>query len=252
MKIKQFLNTIDGMATNTKRCYEQTLWQVHSFAAGDEPTEQEILNFLKQYPPSSLQRHKAAIKAYLEYQGKDWPFTRRQFMQSHQRIPQYIKPDVIPQILKVAESKDDYMFVWTLFQLGCRINELMEITKDDIKAEGVLLHVKGGFERLNRITADFSKELSAYVKGKKGKIFPQAYTYYYKRLKYLGAKVGEPGITPHMLRHSRAVDLLNKGMALPYVQQFLGHASINTTAIYTQITGGELGEHLERVEANGA
>lgn len=66
----------------------------------------------------------------------------------------------------------------------------------------------------------------------------------------LAEKVGHPGVSPHMLRHARAVDLLNKGMPLPFVQQFLGHANINTTARYLLITGGELGQHLEEVENN--
>jgi len=54
-----------------------------------------------------------------------------------------------------------------------------------------------------------------------------------------------------MLRHARAVDLLRKKMPLPFVQQFLGHVNINTTAAYLEITGGELGEELMEAEGNG-
>ena len=51
--------------------------------------------------------------------------------------------------------------------------------------------------------------------------------------------------------NSRAVDLLRKKMSPAFVQQFLRHSSFNTTAIYLEITGDELGSELEKVEANG-
>jgi len=251
MRIQQFIKTIDGLAENTKHAYEQTLWQVNAAIAGDEPNELEILTFLKKYPPASLQRHKAAIRAYWEFLGKTWPYNRRQFAQRRRRIPRYIPPLKVIEMAAAAENHDDYMFVWTLFQLGCRINELMEIYAGDVKSEGVVLTTKGGWHKLRPITREFSAVISKYARGKSGKLFPQTYSYYYLKLKALAPKVGIDYITPHMLRHSRAVDLLNKGMKLPYVQQFLGHVSIITTAIYTEITGGELGGELEMVETNG-
>lgn len=249
MKIEPFINTIDGLSGNTKKSYEQTLWQLHQVIAGEEPTDGEILSFLRKYAPSSLHRHKAAIKAYLEFQGRQWPFNRRQFIQSRQRIPRYVPPPQIQELADAGESKDDYMFIWTLFQLGCRIHELMDIRKDDIKQAGVALVVKGGWHVIKPCTKEFLQELKKYAAKKNGHVFPESYNYYNQRLKYLARKIGISDITPHMLRHSRAVDLLNKGMKLPYVQQFLGHANINTTAIYLQITGGELGENLEKADS---
>jgi integrase len=251
MKINDFIETIDGLSDNTKRVYEQSLWQLHSVIKGEEPTDQEIYLFLRGYGASSLQRHKAAIKAYLEFSGKPWPFSRRQFAQARQKIPRYVPPDKVKEMADGAENQDDYYFVWTLFQLGCRINELMEILTDDIKPNGVALVVKGGWHQIKPVTKAFLQELRKYAGKKKGRVFPRPYSYYYQRLKYLANKVGIAHVTPHMLRHARAVDLLNRGMPLAYVQQFLGHANINTTAIYLQITGGELAQHLERVENGG-
>ncbi len=250
MKIPEFMETIGGLSENTRHNYEQTLWQLRANIAGEEPTDDEIYLFLKKYPSNSLHRHKAAIKAYLEYREPErrWPFTRRTFAQRRRRIPIYIPPEVVPEIAN-AGDRDDYMFVWTLFQLGCRISELMDIFRDDITATGVKLMTKGGWARLATITKEFRVDLLKYAKNKKGKIFPHTYNYYKKKLEELGRKAGYEGkVNPHMLRHARAVDLLLKGMPLAFVQQFLGHANINTTAIYLQITGGELSKQLERVE----
>lgn len=251
MNIAKFIEQVGGLSVNTRKSYEQTLWQLKASIGGDEPTDDEIFTYLKRYPSSSLHRHKAAIKAYLEFSDRKrvWPFNRRSFTLRRRQIPVYVPPKVVPDIAR-AGDRDDYMFVWTLFQLGCRISELRGILKEDIGAAGIKMMTKGGWAKLKPITKEFREELLAYVRGKKGKIFPRPYNYYKKRLAVLAKQAGyTERITPHMLRHARAVDLLNRGMPLPYVQQFLGHVSIQTTAVYLEITGGELGEHLERVES---
>lgn len=251
MKISEFIESIGGLAENTKLNYKRTLWQLQMDIDDEEPTDEEIYAFLKRYPANSLQRHKAAIKAYLEYREPErrWPFTRRTFAQRRRHIPVYIPPEWVPKIAE-AGDRDDYMFVWSTFQLGCRISELMDIHKDDIMPAGVKVITKGGWARVLRCTKEFKDELLKYARGKKGRIFPHSYNYYKKALERLGKAAGYPNrVNPHMLRHARAVDLLNKGMPEAYVQQLLGHKSPDTTRIYLEITGGELAEHLERIES---
>jgi len=253
MKIRAFIDTVEGLAPNTRVAYGQTLWQLDNGIKGAEPTNAEIKSFLKRYTSSSLHRHKAAIKAYLEYThpGEPWPFTSRQFAAVHEAVVRYVPVLVVYQLVDAAENEDDRMFVLTLFTLGCRINELMGIDVKDIKPAGVRVLSKGGTYRLKVITGIFYDELWTYASEKTGKLFPQSYTYYYKKLRVLAKKIGHSEVSPHMLRHARAVDLLNKGMELPFVQQFLGHANINTTARYLVVTAGELGTKLEEVENNG-
>ena len=248
MKIAEFRDYIRGLSPMTQATYEQTLWQLSSRIAGEEPTSEEIANFLLAYNPSTLNRHQAAIKAYLEFRGIGWSFNRRQFPSRRKHIPRYINPSDVEAIANAAEREEDRMFIETLFTLGCRITELRGIDSKDIESEGVRLTVKGGRERLIPVTGDFRQTLKSYAKGKQGKLFPETYWYYYKTLKELCRKAGVKEVSPHILRHARAVDLLRKGMPLPFVQQFLHHASINTTAIYLEITGGELADELEKVE----
>ena len=56
--------------------------------------------------------------------------------------------------------------------------------------------------------------------------------------------------TLHSLRHTAGVQLANDGVPMNVIQKFLGHASIATTGIYTELAGGELVGVLERSQAN--
>jgi len=53
-------------------------------------------------------------------------------------------------------------------------------------------------------------------------------------------------VTPHMLRHTAATQLIEAGVDIRFVQKLLGHASIATTQIYTQVSDSSLKETLER------
>ncbi len=253
MQVEQFMKTIAGLSDNTRRVYENTLCLLEDDIKGDEPTENEIFSFLNKHKPSTLHRHKAGIKAYWEYRfkGKEWPFNRRSFLAPRETVIKFVNPDIVYEMVEKAENPDDAMFIRTLFMMGCRIAEVRAFENDLVTDAGVTVKTKGGSTKLKIFTKDFRDVFLRYTRGKKGKIFPMSYTYYYSLMKRLGKAVGHPEVSPHWLRHARAVDLLRKGMQLSDLQQFLGHANINTTARYLLITGGDLAKQLEKVEGNG-
>lgn len=252
MQIKQFLESIKGLSDNTCHAYEQTLRQLDSSIKGEEPTQQDILQFLKRYQASSLNRHKTAIKAYLKFKGEVWPFTTQQFSPTKKKAPPYVDPDIVKKIIETADNEDDQVFVYTLFTLGCTINELMVIERKDISRSIVTVNVKGATTKLKPIVKDFYKTISKYARKKHGKIFPRPYSSYYARLRSLAKEAGFTDVTPLMIKNARVVDLINKGMRLPFVLKFFGEP-MKTIAILLSISSDilsidQLIDELEKAE----
>ena len=72
---------------------------------------------------------------------------------------------------------------------------------------------------------------------------------YIKSLLYrVGDMVGVPGLHPHALRHSAATRLVQQGVRIDTVQDFLGHADISTTRIYLKVRPTDLREAIERLD----
>jgi integrase/recombinase XerD len=142
-----------------------------------------------------------------------------------------------------------------LYSTGARISEAVGLDVDDIdtEARSVLLHGKGGKQRLVPVGRPAVAALDAYlVRGRpelarRGRgtaaIFLNARGGRLSRqsawqvLQEAAERAGiTAGVSPHMMRHSFATHLLEGGADVRVVQELLGHASVTTTQIYTLVT----------------
>lgn len=250
MDIKGFIKHYSGLSELTMKVYENTLLMLEKRLLNKEPTDDDVREFLKEFKVgTTLQRHKAAIKRYFIYKQRPWIFDSKEFATARKKLPHYLRREQIDQLIEHASDDHDRMFVKTLFMTGTRIAELMSLTGESIEPDGVKFTGKRNKERFVPILdGDFMKELQVYAKGCKGRLFPKRYYDYWLTLRRLCLEAGVEMVSPHTLRHSRAVDLVERGVSLGGVQTFLGHEQAATTLIYSQLTQRDLKRELKKVE----
>lgn len=147
-----------------------------------------------------------------------------------------------------------------LFSTGLRVSELCNLNQDlDLSRDEFSVRGKGEKVRVVFLSDDAKKAVSAYLKkrgdfgealfvgyskAKKGKDLSRLTPRSVERLvKNYAMKAGiTRKVTPHVIRHSFATDLLSNGADLRSVQALLGHANIATTQVYTHVTDSHLGD----------
>lgn len=150
-----------------------------------------------------------------------------------------------------------------LFSTGLRVSELCSLDSDlDLSRDELSVRGKGDKVRVVFLSPAAKDAVRAYLKSRKDMeeaLFVNASTIGKKdkkasptrltprsiemMIKKYAAKAGiTKKVTPHVLRHSFATDLLSNGADIRSVQALLGHASINTTQIYTHVTDAHLRE----------
>jgi len=170
----------------------------------------------------------------------------------------------VPNVSTVQGLRDRAILE-VFFSTGMRISELTALNRDQIKinsgtkdlelgiigkggrartvyfSEEALMWLQKYLEKRNKDKNDKDKSLFINYRSGKGtsrRLTPRAIE---KIMKKYTIIAGLPiNTTPHVLRHSFATDLLNKGVDLRMVQEFLGHKNISATQIYTHVTNKRL------------
>ena len=185
---------------------------------------------------------------------------------SAKRLPHALSPDEVTQLMRIDEDsalalRDKAMFE-LFYSSGLRLSELASLAPMDIDVADGTVRVtgKGGktrvvpvgrhaltaladwLEQRARIACASSSDEAALFLGLSGRRLGVRAVQL--RLKHWAAKLGlDTSLHPHMLRHSFASHVLQSSGDLRAVQEMLGHASISTTQIYTQLDF----QHLAKV-----
>jgi integrase/recombinase XerD len=137
------------------------------------------------------------------------------------------------------------LLIKTLFQTGARVSEFVNITATEVFFEEQMLLIskaKGGKSRYVPILPQLAQELRTHLGHRTtGYLFETVRNTPYspRRIQQLIKETAaEAQITkrvyPHLLRHSVATTLLERGMPIEQIQKFLGHSKLETTQIYAE------------------
>jgi site-specific recombinase XerD len=179
-----------------------------------------------------------------------------------------ITADELNRLMKAPEGDDlqslrDRAILELLFSTGLRVSELCSLDSDlDLTRDEFSVRGKGDKVRVVFLSLGAKKAVADYLKkrgdmsdalfvsygkagkGGKGKDAPRLTPRSVERMvKQYAVKAGiTRKVTPHVIRHSFATDLLENGADIRSVQALLGHANIATTQVYTHVTDTRLRE----------
>ena len=177
-----------------------------------------------------------------------------------------ISPTELDRLIASADGTDerslrDRAILELLFSTGLRVSELCSLDTDlDLSRDSFPIRGKGDKVRVVFLSDVAKEAIRKYLKARKDmnealfasvprsrnvkkpptRLTPRSIELL---IKTYAAKAGiTKKVTPHIMRHSFATDLLSNGADIRSVQQLLGHASINTTQIYTHVTDAHLAQ----------
>jgi integrase/recombinase XerC len=177
---------------------------------------------------------------------------------SGKKLPQFVQEKEMNLLLDTSFFKDDFTgmrdkaIIALFYGTGIRLSELKGIRMKDLDLKERLVKVLGkrNKERLIPYPSEINADLACYMDARK-ELFGDPYGYFfltekgdqaYDKLlyrivrKYLGLVTTMEKRSPHILRHSYATHLLNRGADLNAIKELLGHASLAATQVYTHTT----------------
>ena len=273
--IEAFIDTIwmeKGLSSNTLSSYKQDLLSFSSWLPNKDLVEADkstILDYLsyrlkKGYSSRSTSRCLSSIRAFYKYLlfnsfiSKD-PTEKIESPKIGHSLPKVLSEEDVLELIKTPDTRNpigirDRAMLEILYATGLRVTELITLELVNLNVRQGLVRVmgKGSKERLVPIgeqALDWVEKYVAYARSeligkkqdspylflsKRGKAMTRQAFWY--RIKIYAMKSGiDNSLSPHTLRHAFATHLLNHGADLRTVQLLLGHTSLSTTQIYTEV-----------------
>ena len=275
----RYLRDVRRMSPNTLSSYARDLRSLADFAdARKQPVaaleRRDLEAFTRQLmsaglAPRSVARTIACVRGFYKFLLVEKkldadPAEDLRAPRAWPALPKYLDLEDVDRLLTQPDVSTprgirDKALIELLYATGLRVTELLSLKAGDISLDaGYLTCIgKGDKQRivpLGDSAADWVRRYvaearPALLKGRKSKwLFVNAKAGgqlsrigFWKILKEYGLKAGIPrGLSPHVLRHSFATHLLDRGADLRAIQMMLGHADLSTTQIYTHVLEARL------------
>ena len=263
-----------GLAPNSIAAYRQDLRRFSDFAGGHDPeatvTIHSYIDSLRaaELSSRSIARHITTLRnfyAFLLQENRVTADPTQALVLPRQwkTLPKYLSMEQVDALLAAPDETKpnglrDRAMLQLLYATGLRVSELCNVERTGVNLDMGILRVlgKGRKERLIPIGQCAVRAIEAYLQSaRKASTSARNDQYlfltnrgaamtrqgFWKLLKNYGKQVGLwQNLTPHVLRHSFATHLLERGADLRSLQTMLGHSDISTTEIYTHVLRARL------------
>jgi integrase/recombinase XerD len=170
------------------------------------------------------------------------------FVREPRKIPVILSPEEVARLLEAAPGPKYKAALGAAYGAGLRVSEVVALKVSDIDSKRMLLRIEQGKGRKDRF-AMLSTQLLELLRDWWHIARPQAWlfpgrdpllpltTRQFNRAVHAAAHMAEitKRVTPHTLRHSFATHLLEQNIDIRLIQVLLGHAKLDTTALYTRV-----------------
>jgi integrase/recombinase XerD len=207
----------------------------------------------KKYSTSALRQSIAAIKYfYIHILKENVPDALNVKIRKSNKLPLVLSKEEVIRLLKVTTNIKHKSLLMMIYSAGLRLGELLNLQIPDIDSNRMKIHIrqaKGKKDRYVFLSEKLLDLLKTYFKeykpneylfeGQKGNQYSAKSVQSVMNQALKKAGIRKPA-TVHTLRHSFATHLLEDGTDIRYIQQLLGHKKLETTQIYTHITGSAM------------
>lgn len=190
---------------------------------------------------------------------KSNPMAKIQGPKNEKRLPVFAKESELDST-KLSEMYDndfdgirDSLILELFYQTGIRLNELINLKETDVNEQHIKVLGKRNKERLIPVSATLFQQIQDFLKEKRkvvgetkflivlkngNKLYP---TFVYRKINaYLSQATNLDKKSPHVLRHTFATHMLNRGSGLETLKDLLGHANLAATQVYTHNSFAQL------------
>ncbi|HYO79949.1 MAG TPA: site-specific tyrosine recombinase XerD [Bryobacteraceae bacterium] len=270
-----------GLATNSLQAYGRDLRHFSTWcnSRNTDPETTAVQGYLDSLRGDGLSARSIARKLtalrclfhFLQSEGKIASDPVRLLAAPRQwaRLPKFLSLVQVDALLQAppadtARGLRDRAMLQFLYATGVRVSELcaVELGALNLNLGVVRVMGKGRKERMVPLGSEAVRAISAYLESARGQLLgkhlsaalfvtsrgePMSRQRFWMLLKNYGKQVGIwQSLSPHILRHSFATHLLERGADLRSLQVMLGHADISTTQIYTHVVRERLREVMSK------
>jgi integrase/recombinase XerD len=274
-----YLRDVRRMSRNTVESYARDLQALADFAAkknkpADALDRKDLEAFVRSLmsgglAPRSVARAVACVRGFyrfvaLERQDRESPAEDLRAPRAWPALPKFLDFDEVDRLLAQPDVSTprglrDKALIEMLYASGMRVSELVGVKPGELNLdEGYLTCTgKGDKQRIVPLGEEAAAWVRRYMRDGRARLLhgrsspwlfvnardggPLSRVGFWKVLKEYGIKAGiTRDISPHVLRHSFATHLLERGADLRAIQAMLGHADLSTTQIYTHVLEARL------------
>lgn len=269
----EYLSVEKGLSSNTLLSYSQDMKKLFLFLKKEKvhrlkAREEDLVKFIHHQSRSglssrSLARLVSSLKAFYKFLVLDGALEKNPAgnLSSPKlwfSLPKFLKVQEVERLIAQPDEKTnrglrDKAMLELLYATGLRVSELVSLRLKDLNLEDgfLICRGKGGKERVVPMGKSASAVVATYremarvpfLRKESDFLFltargrPFTRQGFWKLLKKYAGKAGlDLNVSPHVLRHSFATHLLERGADLRSVQLMLGHSQITTTQIYTHVS----------------